>query len=119
MDQLWVEVIKQAPALGILTFLVVNLLGVLVYLVRCFLKHIREMTADFKEMATRFESTIEEANVRMDDQHNMFRERTERALEKNTSVTARNNLLLEQFNSNAANGRLCEHFKPVPLKEDS
>lgn len=98
MDPLWTEIAKQFPALG-----------VLVYLVMTFLKHIRETTNDFK-------STIEEINVNLNDQHNLFRERTERALDNNTTALARNTLMLEQVNQAAQNGRLCENFRAISGK---
>lgn len=95
MDPLWVEVAKQVPALGVLVFLVVH-----------FLKHIREVTNDFK-------STIEEVNVTMADQHNLFRERTEKALDNNTAALARNTTMHEQVIAAANNGRFCDNFRPV------
>lgn len=101
MDPFWLEAAKQAPALAVLCFVVMQ-----------FLKHIREIVNDFK-------GTIEETNVMMNDQHKLFRERTERALESNTSALAKNNILLDQFNRAAGNGRLCENFRPVSQKEDS
>lgn len=101
MDPFWLEAAKQTPALGVLCFVVMQ-----------FLRHIREIVNDFK-------GTIEETNVIMNDQHTLFRERTERSLDNNTSALARNSLLLDQFNRAAGSGRLCENFRSVSHKEDS
>lgn len=101
MDPIWMEVLKQAPALSVLVFLVMQ-----------FLKHIRAITDDFK-------STIEEVNVTMNDQHTLFCERTEKALDNNTAALVRNTTLHEQVLRATGNGRFCENFRPLPQKGDA
>jgi hypothetical protein len=95
MDPLWSEVAKQVPALGVLVFLVVH-----------FLKHIRAITDDFK-------TTMKEVNETMIEHHTIFRERTEKALDNNTAALARNTTMHEQVINAASKGRFCDNFKAV------
>jgi hypothetical protein len=99
MDPIWTELAKQVPALVVFAL-------VMMWVVTKFLKHIREISSDFK-------STIEEINVTVNDQITLFRERCERAIDNNTTALARNSALHEQVLNATGNGRFCENFKAI------
>ena len=86
-EALWVEVAKQAPSLGVLVWLVVH-----------FLRHMKEYARHVEDLADKCHTSHKTI---IDEAHSLQRE-TNRAMEQNAKAFGRNDAVLSRFTNGKA-----------------